>query len=87
MNKEGGVSLLTVLREKIKKEKKRKIEADRKLFSGRFFALTIPILCTTGLTGSLAFLTNNVKPYYAQNKRVIQHLRCLQGRLMARTQS
>lgn len=83
MNKEGGVSQLTDC--SLRKDQK---EGTRRgnCFLG-IFALSIQIVCTIGLTGSLASLANHVKLYNAGNKRVIQHFGCLQGRLMAHAAS
>lgn len=83
MNKEGGASQLTGC--SLRKDQKGGTRIGN-YFLG-IFALSIQIVCTPGLTGSLAFLANHVKPCYAGNKRVIQHLRCLRGRLMAHTAS
>lgn len=71
MNKERGISQLTVLCEKIKRRggKKRLI---RNYF--RPFVMRIQIQHSTELTESLPFFNNNFIPYYVENKKMILHL-------------
>lgn len=65
MNKEGGVSQLTDC--SLRKDQKEETRIEN-YFLG-IFAPSIQIVCTPGLTGSLAFSANHVKTYNAGKQK------------------